>query len=288
MSDGAYSINPKLWGPMMWYLLHTLSYAYQPVLMNYYQTFFHIIFSIFPCPHCQYHYTQHLYKSPPNLQSAESLSKWVILLHNNVNQFKKKRVYSLEEAKELYYYKGELLFNHKYLTDLLTIIYESNIEINSIINILQILAHIIPCGTCSAKLVQYMKSPETINNIYRDNFEKVLEDFVEILDLHTVNMTENKYLLQKFHINPESLLTPPPPTPPTRNLHQDQQPLLASSTNKSRSGTLSDNDDDTPVVAVPPTVSKGIRRTIRNKIKDIKQFNKFHKKYLTLSEKSSV
>lgn len=286
MADESYSINPKLWGPMMWYLLHTLAYAYQPVLMNYYQTFFHIIFSIFPCHHCQYHYTQHLYKSPPNLKSAESLSKWVVMLHNNVNQFKKKRVYSVAEAKELYYHENELLFNHKFLADLLIIICESNIEMNSIINILQILAHIIPCGECSVKLVQYMQSKETIQNIYKDNFEKVIEDFIEILDLHTDNIGDSKYLMQKFQINPETAAFPPvqlqpqvQPQKQTRNLNQ----LFLND-----SELESESELDTPLIENKSNNNKNIKHTIQKKILEIKQFNKFNKKYITLSEKLTL
>ena len=255
-----YSINPKLWGPLTWYLLHILSYAYKPELMNYYQTFFFNVVSIFPCPHCQYHYTQHLYKTPPPLKSADTLSKWVVQIHNVVNQFKRKRVLTVDEARDLYYIKNELIFNHQHLFDLLTILYESDVPLNSIINILQLLAHIIPCGACSHKLVQLMKSPATIRNIDKEDFEQVFNDFMDILENHIVP-DDNKFLLQKFQFNPETL--------------KDSPPLIELET------------EPTPLVAEPVEYS-GLVRKLKHRIRHIKRFNNLHKHYATLADKLIV
>ena len=94
------------WGPSAWLFLHSVSFQYpeNPTDQdkNNYKIFFESLQNILPCPNCREHYQKNLKENPMNLESRESLIKWVIDLHNLVNQKNSKKEYSYDEVKDLY------------------------------------------------------------------------------------------------------------------------------------------------------------------------------------------
>lgn len=55
-----------------------------------------------PCGDCCGHYCSEIRKSPPQVQSRDSLSRWLVDLHNSVNARLGKPMHSYEAAKREY------------------------------------------------------------------------------------------------------------------------------------------------------------------------------------------
>lgn len=99
-------MNPKVWGPHAWIFLHsiTLNYPLHPnkQVMKQYYNFFTNLMYVLPCDKCKKHYRQNLKKYPLTnkiLSSRERLIKWLINIHNCVNETKQ---YSYDEMMDNY------------------------------------------------------------------------------------------------------------------------------------------------------------------------------------------
>ena len=84
-------MNPLVWGPPFWFVMHTVSLNY-PLKPTYahrrtHYDFFYNIRNILPCEMCRQHYRTLLKRFPiePFLDNRETLVSWVILIHNQVN-----------------------------------------------------------------------------------------------------------------------------------------------------------------------------------------------------------
>jgi hypothetical protein len=102
------SIKPAIWGPHGWKFLHYVSLGY-PNSPSYedksnYKQFYHSLQHVLPCEKCAMNYKQNLVKLPidNHLESRDSLVKWVIDIHNLVNNELSKEKVSYEEALSLY------------------------------------------------------------------------------------------------------------------------------------------------------------------------------------------
>ena len=101
-------MEPKIWGPKLWFVMHTfaLNYPDQP---NYedkrvMEEFFNNLKSSIPCQKCRIHYTQRLERNPiiNYLDSKQSLFKYTIDLHNQVNKSLGKKIYTYDEVVDIY------------------------------------------------------------------------------------------------------------------------------------------------------------------------------------------
>ena len=101
-------MEPKIWGPKLWFVMHTfaLNYPDQP---NYedkrvMEEFFNNLKSSIPCQKCRIHYTQRLERNPiiNYLDSKQSLFKYTIDLHNQVNKSLGKKIYTYDEIVDIY------------------------------------------------------------------------------------------------------------------------------------------------------------------------------------------
>lgn len=101
-------MNPLVWGPPFWFVLHTVSFNY-PEHPTYsdkrtHYDFFYNIRNVLPCEMCRQHYRELLKQYPiePFLDSRESIISWVILIHNQVNQRLGKEMMSRDAVLEKY------------------------------------------------------------------------------------------------------------------------------------------------------------------------------------------
>lgn len=84
-------MHPNIWGPGAWIFLHsiTLNYPMQPTIQDkkLYYDFFHHVSKILPCETCSTHFQKLLGKYPINffLESRDTLTKWLVKLHNEIN-----------------------------------------------------------------------------------------------------------------------------------------------------------------------------------------------------------
>ena len=93
----------KQWGPITWYVFHSLSYkldkndvTFSKVLFNEFSK----ICNILPCPICRNHAKKYLYKKKINNQYE--LTNFFFDFHNNVNRRNKKRLFTMEEFETKY------------------------------------------------------------------------------------------------------------------------------------------------------------------------------------------
>lgn len=101
-------MDPKIWGPNFWYILHIITFTYpsEPTENDktMYHDFFHILKHIIPCEECKKHYTKYISQYPitPHLDSKANLIKWLIQVHNFVNVSLGKPIYEPSEVLTLY------------------------------------------------------------------------------------------------------------------------------------------------------------------------------------------
>ena len=85
-------MNPSVWGPKLWFSLHsiTLNYPKKPSFKDQktYNNFFVSLQHILPCKNCAGNYKKHLDKFPitENLGCRKDIVLWLINIHNEVNK----------------------------------------------------------------------------------------------------------------------------------------------------------------------------------------------------------
>lgn len=101
-------MKTEIWGPYMWYILHTISFNYPIKPCEFDKTshreFIINIKNILPCEKCRRHFQSYLstYPISPHLDTRASLIKWVIQVHNFVNERLGKRIYTIAEVLNIY------------------------------------------------------------------------------------------------------------------------------------------------------------------------------------------
>jgi hypothetical protein len=114
-------MNQNVWGPHLWFSLHTISFTYplKPKDSDRanYKSFFTELQHVIPCSVCKKNYIRHLKEFPVNehLNSRKDIVYWVIDLHNMVNSETGKRVLTYDEALKRYedVYKKKILITQE-------------------------------------------------------------------------------------------------------------------------------------------------------------------------------
>ena len=125
-------MNPEIWGPHGWFFLHRITLAYPDNPTNedklMYKHFFHNVGNVLPCDTCKIHYGQNIstYPIDKHLDNRESLSRWLVTMHNLVNDsLGKKRIsYDkfINEISQRYKTKNNYTFGTKEKIFLLLIV----------------------------------------------------------------------------------------------------------------------------------------------------------------------
>lgn len=102
-------LNPKVWGPHYWFVLHTIALTYpkrpnETVKKKYYELIQNLPLFI-PIENMGNFFSKLLdtYPVTPYLDSKESFIKWMYFIHNRVNKELNYKQISLSESLELYY-----------------------------------------------------------------------------------------------------------------------------------------------------------------------------------------
>jgi len=108
------AVDPNEWGPSGWKFLHYIALVYPENPTDEdrknYQDFFISLQNVLPCSKCSENYKKNLDIFPINesLDDNESLFKWTIDIHNEVNSETNKDKYSYEEAFDMYVNKNKV------------------------------------------------------------------------------------------------------------------------------------------------------------------------------------
>ncbi len=101
-------MNQNIWGPHLWFSLHTISFNYplKPTEEDKknYKDFFMSMKNVIPCSVCKKNYLRHLNELPIDnvLNNRKDLVYWVIDLHNMVNGETGKKIWSPEAVLKKY------------------------------------------------------------------------------------------------------------------------------------------------------------------------------------------
>ena len=104
--------NPEVWGPKAWEFLHTLTFSYPddptPQEQQSALNLFNSLPDMLPCKLCGDHCRENIIELPPQVQSKDSLSRWLVEFHNMVNEQTNemngtnKQPMTYEQAKQIY------------------------------------------------------------------------------------------------------------------------------------------------------------------------------------------
>ena len=141
-------MDTTIWGPPFWFTLHTISLNYPTnpsyVVRQQHLLFFESLKTILPCSICRNHYKDFLKNQPiaPFLDNKQSLKRWVLDCHNNVNKLNNKKIWSLKEMENYYdnVYNNKEKFKCNFVSDEKT---KKKFAYNSASNILIIILFII-------------------------------------------------------------------------------------------------------------------------------------------------
>ena len=112
------NIKPSVWGPHGWKFMHFVSLGYPETPSQedkrQYKEFYESLQHILPCGACAQNYKLNLQRTPidNSLDSRDTLIKWVIDIHNRVNQETGKNTLIHEEALNLYLKQQNPLFDY--------------------------------------------------------------------------------------------------------------------------------------------------------------------------------
>lgn len=107
------------WGPVFWKFMHVASYNYpdkptdmdKSMMKKIIGSYIYLI----PCPSCRKHFIEKLQKTPlklVHLKSKESVMRWVINIHNDVNKSLGKRIIQIDTAMKIV---KKFMENNQYL-----------------------------------------------------------------------------------------------------------------------------------------------------------------------------
>lgn len=106
-------MEPNIWGPGAWTFLHsiTLNYPDNPSIQDkkIYKDFFMMLPNILPCTICRDNLNKHYNELPINfaLSNKETLSKWLVEIHNKSNAIDNKKIITYKEFLKIYEKKYE-------------------------------------------------------------------------------------------------------------------------------------------------------------------------------------
>jgi FAD-linked sulfhydryl oxidase len=99
-------MKTSVWGPSAWRFLHAVTFAYPDAPTEEQQAaarqLFQSLRQMIPCGDCCGHYCTEIQSHPPQVQSRDALSRWLVDLHNRVNARLGKPSYSYSVARAEY------------------------------------------------------------------------------------------------------------------------------------------------------------------------------------------
>lgn len=105
------NMKTQTWGPPMWKTLHAVSFGYPenpgPSCKNAYKDFFASLKSVLPCSPCRRHYARMISTPTCKLsnkifRNRNTLTRWLVRLHNTVNRKMRKPCLSYKVVCEQY------------------------------------------------------------------------------------------------------------------------------------------------------------------------------------------
>ncbi len=164
---------PAVWGPIVWYNFHILSYSFDPIYKKKYIRFFKSVPYILPCMICTDHFKMALNNYPPDKYCVNKpkMTTWLFNMHNIVNKRLNKKIYNLSQVEKIYNdSEGNLKLSHYKMVEFLKLVRKYLMGgISSIIffhsqNILINYSYICSCLKCRLGLITLVENFNTNKN----------------------------------------------------------------------------------------------------------------------------
>ncbi len=191
------------WGNRHWYWYHIISYsAPEQIDLSIQKIYIELLYymtKLLPCSKCYNHFKEHVKKYPISFNSRNNMIKWFNDMHNEVNLSLNKKIYTLEEANDIYLELNnnsdqESSFklkpiNHLYLNQFIK--YHSDRAVYGhsslflTVKMIIILITIYPCAICRNIIKEYNRENQLI--IYGSTiptFRKWIDNFFNYQDLN--------------------------------------------------------------------------------------------------------
>ena len=103
--------DPDKWGPHAWKFLHMITFSYpedpHPDIQEHFKQFFRSLGVALPCAKCREHYNEKFLRTVDDgpddpFRNRESLTQWLVDIHNEVNAGNQKPRITSDHAKRLY------------------------------------------------------------------------------------------------------------------------------------------------------------------------------------------
>ena len=157
------------WGPATWYILHSISFSWDERFINDYRRFFNLIAQTIPCQKCKNHFSRSINRQNwlirNNVTSKESMTKWLIDIHNDVNRRNRKKIISYDRARNIYLNKeGNVKYRRQqYYTFMREyIFYNFKFQFLKSLEILKLLGKIFPHVNKRRRLMKFIKNRPNI------------------------------------------------------------------------------------------------------------------------------
>lgn len=79
-------MDTRFWGPSGWRLLHLITFTYEPKHRSAVKKLFSLLPYVLPCKFCRASLSDYMKQEPIQLDSRETLTKWLYRIHNLVNE----------------------------------------------------------------------------------------------------------------------------------------------------------------------------------------------------------
>lgn len=103
------TLEPKIWGPQYWFVLHTIAMSYpikpNDTIRKKFYDFYQNLPLFMPVEEIGNNFSKFLDKYPvtPYLESRQSLVRWTHFIHNKINIALGKKTMTMEESMSAYY-----------------------------------------------------------------------------------------------------------------------------------------------------------------------------------------
>lgn len=106
MNNESHPLSPSEWGNHCWRFLHSSSFAWPATASSAQRAsakaFYQNLGNMLPCPICKQHYNEHVKHNPPKVGSRDELSRWLVDIHNAVNQSQNKPTVDYDTVRRHY------------------------------------------------------------------------------------------------------------------------------------------------------------------------------------------
>lgn len=95
-------IDPSSWGPLLWDILHWITFNYTEMNAQLMQIFLVNVPNLLACKKCKENYLEHIHTFPPDFRSKDKFSRWFVKIHNQTNKTLGKKIVNYSKVKPRY------------------------------------------------------------------------------------------------------------------------------------------------------------------------------------------